>query len=84
MPTSHIARFLQEATVPDDAELPLGPDCLYGLYTSWCMLHQISPLDDLQFRDILQQHGVNPENFRRRITGPAATDYILASYPAAI
>jgi len=82
MPTSHISVFLQEATVPDSSENPLSPDCLYGLYTSWCLLHRVTPLEDLHFRDVLRKQGVDPGNVRRRITGPAAADYILASYPA--
>ncbi|MGP4032128.1 hypothetical protein [Pseudarthrobacter sp. 1C304] len=82
MPTSHITQFLLEATIAEDAGQPLGLDCLYGLYTSWCLLHHIRPLEDLHFRSALEKHGVEPGNIRRRITGPAATDYILASFPA--
>jgi len=81
MPTSHVTAFLLEATVPDNTEPPLGPDCLYGLYTSWCLLNRITPLEELQLRDVLQHQGIDPLNLRRRITGPAAADYILSSYP---
>ncbi|MGG5174679.1 hypothetical protein ACQQCD_06595 [Pseudarthrobacter sp. J1763] len=81
MPTSHITQFLLEATIPDQTQEPLGSDCLYGLYTSWCILHRISPLEARHFRDALQHHGVEPGKTRRRIAGPAAADYIISSYP---
>ena len=81
MTISHIHQFLREATVPDETESPLGPDCLYGLYTSWCLLHSISPLEDLEFRAAIRRQGIVPGSSRRRMAGPAATDYILASYP---
>ena len=79
MATSHFERFLREATVPDELHSPLGPDCLYGLYTSWCLLHNISPVEDIAFRSAMRRCGVDPRNSRRRMTGQAATDYILAS-----
>jgi len=82
MPTSHVTQFLQEATVPDETGQPLDLDCLYGLYTSWCLLHRINPLEDLHFREALQRRGVETGHIHRRITGTAAVDYILASYPA--
>jgi hypothetical protein len=82
MATSHFERFLLEATVPDETHRPLGPDCLYGLYTSWCRLHNITPVEDITFRSAMRRCGVDLRNSRRRMTGQAATDYILASYPA--
>jgi hypothetical protein len=30
----------------------------------------------------MRHHGIDLHNSRRRMTGPAAADYILASYPA--
>lgn len=81
MTTSHIQHFLREATVPDETESPLGPDCLYGLYTSWCMLNNINPLEDVDFRTAIRRQGIVPGRSRRRMAGRAATDYILASYP---
>ena len=42
---SHFQRFLDEATVPDPEAAVLGPDCLYGLYVSWCLLHRIRPVE---------------------------------------
>ncbi|MDQ0077678.1 hypothetical protein [Arthrobacter oryzae] len=82
MATSHFERFLLDATVPDETHCPLGPDCLYGLYTSWCLLHSITPVGDITFRTAMRHHGIDLHNSRRRMTGPAAADYILASYPA--
>jgi hypothetical protein len=82
MATSHFERFLLEATAPDETHWPMGPDCLYGLYISWCVLHSITPVEDITFRAAMQRRGVDLRNSRRRMTGQAATDYILASYPA--
>lgn len=81
MATSHFEKFLVDATVPDETHLPLGPDCLYGLYTSWCLLHSITPVQDITFRSAMERCGVTSSS-RRRMAGPAAMDYILASYPA--
>lgn len=81
MTTSHITQFLLEATVPDKAHEPLGRDCLYGLYTSWCSLHNIKPFEDRHFRDALRRRGMGPDGSRRRMIGPAAVDYLMASYP---
>jgi hypothetical protein len=82
MATSHFERFLHEATVPDETHCPLEPDCLYGLYTSWCLLHRISPAPEITFRDAMGRSVVHRRHSRLRMTGPAAADYILASYPA--
>jgi len=82
MAISHVERFLLEATAPDECESPLGPDCLYGLYTSWCMLHRITPVDDIGFRSAMRRCGVNVDNCRRRMVGATAVDYLLATYPA--
>lgn len=44
MATSHFQQFLHDATSPaPDTDNPLGPDCLYGLYTSWCLLQGRTP-----------------------------------------
>ncbi|MDR6504653.1 hypothetical protein [Arthrobacter oryzae] len=82
MAISHFDRFLLDATVPDDTHCPLGADCLYGLYTSWCLLHSITPVGDITFRSAMQRRGIDLQNSRRRMIGPAAADYILSSYPA--
>ncbi len=81
MATSHFERFLLDATVPDETCRPLGPDCLYGLYVSWCMLHSITPAADREFRAAMGRRGVDVHHNRRRMVGPAAADYLLATYP---
>lgn len=81
MAISHFEQFLLEATVPNETQRPLGPDCLYGLYTSWCLLHNITPAEDITFRSAMERCGINLNNSRRRMAGQAAADYILSSYP---
>jgi hypothetical protein len=81
MATSHFDQCLLEATVPDETHSPMGSDCLYGLYTSWCLLHRINPAAEITFRAAMQRCGVDRRQRRLRMTGPAAADYILASYP---
>jgi hypothetical protein len=79
MATSHFDQFLDEATVPDlDTDCPLGPDCLYRPYTSWCLLHGMKPEPDITFRAAMHRCAIDIQ--ARRMRGPAA-DYILASYP---
>lgn len=80
MAISHFERFLLDSTFPDETHGPLGPDCLYGLYTSWCLLHRIEPVADIVFRSAMEHRGINLRSSRRMV-GPAATDYILESYP---
>ncbi|WP_306915362.1 MULTISPECIES: hypothetical protein [unclassified Arthrobacter] len=82
MATSHFERFLLEATVSDETRRPLEPDCLYGLYTSWCLLHHINPTAETTFRAAMHRQGIHRHHSRLRMTGPAAADYILASYPS--
>ncbi|WP_251043178.1 hypothetical protein [Arthrobacter sp. ISL-69] len=60
----------------------MGPDCLYDLYTSWRLLHSITAVGDITFRSARQDRGIDLGSSRRRMTGPAVADYILASYPA--
>jgi len=83
MASSQFQQFLNEATAPDlSGESPLGPDCLYGLYVSWAALHGLTPKPDQAFRAGMLRCGVDVRNSRLRMTGPAAADYILCSYPA--
>ncbi|WP_258803187.1 hypothetical protein [Pseudarthrobacter sp. NS4] len=83
MATSHFQQFLQEATIFDPAsDSTLGPDCLYGLYVSWATLHGLTPKPDQAFRAGMYRCGVDVNNSRLHMTGPAAADYILSSYPA--
>lgn len=84
MATSHFQQFLHDATSPaPDTDLPLGPDCLYGLYTSWCLLHGRTPKPDAAFRAAMRLNHINVHNGKLRMKGRAAADYILSSYPYA-
>jgi len=84
MAASLFCLFLEEATVPvTDTDCPLTGDTLYGLYVSWCLIHQTDPEPDPAFRAAMRQCGVDPGNSRLQMVGPAAADYILASYPTA-
>ena len=84
MATSHFEQFLNEATVPaPDTDCPLQPDCLYGLYVSWCILNRLDPKPDDAFRAAMRRNGIDVQDSRLRMNGPAAADYILASYPSA-
>ena len=83
MASSQFQQFLDEATTSEpSSDRPLGPDCFYGLYVSWAALHGLTPKPDQAFRAGLLRCGVDVRNSRLRMTGPAATDYILSSYPA--
>lgn len=84
MEITHFDRFLLEATVGDTTYRALEADCFYGLYISWCLLNDIAPVEDIAFRAAMRRCGVKPGSNQRRMTGPAATDYILASYPASV
>lgn len=81
--SAHIDRFLAEATTEgtDDGN-SLRKDQLYGLYISWCLLHNAAPHPVSGFWAALKAHRIKPGRSRLRMAGPAATDYILASHPA--
>lgn len=80
---AHIGRFLSEATIEGtDEGASLGKDQLYGLYISWCLLHDAAPHPVAGFWAALKSHRINPGRSGLRMAGPAATDYILATYPA--
>ncbi|PTT64570.1 hypothetical protein [Arthrobacter sp. HMWF013] len=83
MSTSHYQHFLDEATIFDPtSDCPLGPDCLYGLYVSWCFLKGFQPHSDAAFRAAMQRCGIDMSDSKLMMHGPAAAEYILASYPA--
>lgn len=83
MATSHFQQFLDQATVFDpSSDGALGPDCLYGLYVSWAELHRLQPKSDQAFRAGMHRCGIDVRDAKLRMTGPAAADYILCSYPA--
>ncbi len=80
--TDQFDRFLQEATALDPpADAAIGRNRLYGLYTSWCFLSAVVPLSEGAFWTAMKQRGICPGHTRLRMTGPAATDYILSTYP---
>ena len=83
MESSQIQCFLNEATTADPFnDTPLGPDQLCGRYVSWACLNGITPQHGHAFRGALRHCGVNIRDCRLGMTGPAAADYILNSYPA--
>ena len=83
MAVSQFQQFLDEATVFDpSSDGALGPDCLYGLYVSWAELHGLEPKSDQAFRAGMHRCGIDLGDSRLRMTGPAAADYIVRSYPA--
>jgi hypothetical protein len=85
MTVSHFDRFLNEATAPDrDGGLSLRKDQLYGLYTSWCILNQSTPAPGAAFWSAMKDHRIRSSDSGLRMTGPAAADYILATYPALV
>jgi hypothetical protein len=82
MTATHFEQFLAEAVVPDrEPGLGLGRDELYGLYTSWCLLHQAEPQPPAALWEAMKHSGIDPDNNNLSMTGPAAADYIVASAP---
>jgi hypothetical protein len=80
--TSYFQQFLHDATSPaPDTDSPLGPDCLDGLYTSWCLLQGMARKPVASFRAGMRLCRINVHRGRLRMKGRAAADYILASYP---
>lgn len=77
-------QFLNEATAYADTGSVLGRDCLYGVYTSWCFLSQTVPQPENKFWAAMEQKRIRPGRSKLRIKGPAATDYILSSYPGLV
>ncbi|APX01075.1 MULTISPECIES: hypothetical protein [Arthrobacter] len=77
--------FVAEAlTTERETDTVLGPDELYGLYTSWCLIHKAQPDAAGALFVALRERGIDPENCEMAMTGPAAADYILASAPSLI
>lgn len=84
MAHSQIDTFLQEATYLDQpSEYTLDRDRLYGLYTSWCFINQQRLNTEDRFWSAMKSR-VNPEHNGLRMKGPAATDYIISSYPGLV
>ncbi|WP_457973612.1 hypothetical protein [Arthrobacter sp. D1-17] len=77
-------QFLREATTCEpESECTLKPDALYGLYTSWCHLTLQEPRPERAFWAAMRER-IDPGANGLRMTGPAAADYILSSYPALV
>jgi hypothetical protein len=84
MADSQFDLFLLEATHLDPgAESPLDTDRLYGLYTSWCFIHQKTPRPESTFWAAMKQR-IDPGQMGLTMKGPAAADYILASSPGLV
>lgn len=84
MAHSQFDLFLKEATYLDQAsESTLGGDRLYGLYTSWCFISRHKPGAEAAFWTAMNQR-ITPRRNGLRMKGPAAADYILASYPGLV
>jgi hypothetical protein len=76
--------FLQEATQLDQAsESTLDDDRLYGLYTSWCFINQQPPGMESAFWAAMK-HRMPAGHNGLKMKGPAAADYIMASYPGLV
>jgi hypothetical protein len=81
MADSQYDQFLQAATIRDPAcDRALGRNRLYGLYISWCFLSQAVPGPEDAFWTAMKKNRVQPQRAGLRMKGPAAADYILASY----
>lgn len=82
MSANHFDRFVEESlTMERDAEKGLSEDELYGLYTSWCLLHELTPGQPDALWAALKEHRIEPQDNGLGMTGPAAADYILSSEP---
>lgn len=84
MAHSQFDKFLHEATTCDrDSDFTLARDPLYGLYTSWCFINQRAPRTEAAFWTAMGRR-IDPDHNGLRMKGPAATDYILTSYPGLV
>ena len=61
---SHFDRFLSEAIAVDrEAGAGLGPDALYGLYTSWCLMTDAhTATARALFKALKDRHGISSSN----------------------
>ncbi|MFE4838106.1 hypothetical protein ACFRAU_25930 [Arthrobacter sp. NPDC056691] len=85
MHATQFEQFVAEAlTTERETDTVLGPDELYGLYTSWCLIHNVQPDAPAALFAALKANGIDPQNCELAMTGPAAADYILASAPSLI
>jgi hypothetical protein len=84
MAETQFDQFLVEATTCEQGSgFSLDPDALYGLYTSWCHIAGTLPRTERIFWEAMRKR-ISREPNGLRMKGPAAADYILASYPALV
>ena len=84
MAVSQFDLFLHEATYLDQtSDSTLDQDRLYGLYTSWCFINQQTPGPESMFWAAMKNK-IDPACNGLRMKGPAATDYIMTSYPGLV
>lgn len=84
MANSQFDLFLDEATYLDQtSDSTLDQDRLYGLYTSWCFINQQTPGPESTFWAAMKNK-IDPARNGLRMKGPAATDYIMTSYPGLV
>jgi len=84
MANSQFDHFLSEATYSDPASgCSLDRDRLYGLYVSWCSVNG-QPLGTESNFWATMKRRISPARNGLRMRGPAAADYILASYPGLV
>ena len=81
MAHSQFDQFLQEATYFDQAsESTLDRDRFFGLYMSWCFINQQAPGAESRFWSAMKER--MPKGRKGvRMTGPAAADYIVTTFP---
>jgi hypothetical protein len=85
MADSQYDQFLQEATTQDRAcDRALGRNRLYGLNTNWCFQSQAAPAQEADFWTVMRKKRIRPQRIGLRMKGPAAADFILASYPGLV
>lgn len=86
MAKTQFDQFIEEATIitDDQSGSALGRDSLYGLYTSWCFLQQCVPEPEAVFWAAMRKKSIQRGRTGLRMKGPAAADYILASYPGLV
>lgn len=83
--SAHFDRFLREAVTTDrETDSGMDKDELYGLYTSWCLINRLEPVSPHNLWTALRGYRIRPDDNTLAMTGPAATDYILASAPTLV
>ncbi|MHC6232029.1 hypothetical protein ACX5I6_21075 [Arthrobacter sp. MMS24-T111] len=75
------AFFAQAIDEEKDKDTGLGPDELYGLYTSWCLLNKEKPRPPAALWEALKAHNITPGHNHVGMKGPAAADYFISSAP---